>query len=154
MPPIFAKQIARPVTSSHAQTIVKSFKTSETQTESTKPKVSTKPTKADDDRLDPESDKEESDDEERDPTYVPDFTEEDDEEAPPQNVEAESFVSEKKYIVFDSCLRQLICRARCNVCNEIYLQGDQEALGSTTGSALKVDLECINGHSWTINRYR
>ena len=116
MPPIFATQhkstqIARPVTSSHAQTVVKTFQISATQTdESIKPtEVSTKPTKEsnqppDDDPLDSgnEESVEKSDDEERDPSYVPDFTELDDEEAPPQNVKAENFVSEKKYIVFDS----------------------------------------------------
>ena len=72
-----------------------------------------------------------------------------DEERPAAVNIPEKLVTEKKFMVFDSKLRELFMQARCSVCGQVFLLPEpDEQLGTSNGSALQVTLECINGHIW------
>ena len=64
---------------------------------------------------------------------------------------AETLVNEKKFMVFESAIRQLVNWVRCNTCNESLEVDDELPFGRVKGSMLTLKLECINGHEWVWN---
>ena len=86
-----------------------------------------------------------------DPDYEPpdsdSIDDETDNETEPlsESASVEGYVNDKKYIVFESQLKELFYQCRCNICNNIFLLQD---FGSMIGTGFVTSLECINGHSW------
>ncbi|XP_078352898.1 uncharacterized protein LOC144637699 [Oculina patagonica] len=104
---------------------------------------------SDDDDDDDDDDDCGKDDEDQDPNwqlpYDEKLTKEDDNILSEEEFEGDSSTqdSEKKFIVFDSCLSTLL--KRCPECGDIIAQHERK----TTGSMLSVKLTCHSGH--TIN---
>ena len=56
----------------------------------------------------------------------------------------------RKYLVFEDELRDLLAQVRCKECNKVLLlPKSTESLGTEEASALKVKVQCINGHQFT-----
>lgn len=79
-----------------------------------------------------------------------DSDESDEEEEPiPESRRAEDVVLERKYIIFESQLRELFLQSRCSACGSVFMVEEPNArLGRQDGSCLHVHLECLNGHVW------
>ena len=113
-----------------------------------------------DDDNEPEEAEEDESDIRRDPNYNPEHDKDqlEDDEADDkaedgeksQKATAEGHINDRKFIVFESQLKDLVRHLRCPLCTSVFVLNDERQLpGNTSGSAFSLHLTCLaHGHDF------